>query len=113
MSQTFPKSRRLLKSTEFDAVFAARRSRADKRIVIYTLANELGHPRLGLVVSRKVGNAVARNRWKRLLREAFRLIQDELPAVDIVCLPRPSHSPTLDSLTESMRTLICGKEGSR
>ena len=109
MSHSFPKSTRLLKSEDFDAVFAAKRSRADKRLVVFTLPNGLGHPRLGLVVSRKVGNAVVRNRWKRLLREAFRLAQDELPAVDLVCLPRPAHTPTLESLTQSLRQLTRGK----
>jgi ribonuclease P protein component len=106
----FPKSLRLLKSAEFDAVFAARRSRADKRLIVYTLANGLDHPRLGLVVSRKVGNAVRRNRWKRLLREAFRRIQHELPSVDIVCVPRPAHTPTLESLSESLRQLTRRKK---
>lgn len=106
----FPKSHRLLTSSDFDRVFAAKQSRADRRLVVYTTANECDHPRLGLVVSRKVGNAVVRGRWKRLLREAFRLLQDELPAVDIVCLPRPAHAPTLDGLTESLRQLTRPKK---
>jgi ribonuclease P protein component len=102
---SFPKSHRLLASADFDRVFAARKSRGDKRLVVYLLPNGLGHPRLGLVVSRKVGGAVVRNRWKRLLREAFRLNQQDLPAMDIVCLPRPAHTPTLESLAESLVAL--------
>ncbi|MCO6043069.1 ribonuclease P protein component [Aeoliella sp. ICT_H6.2] len=105
MSHTFPKSHHLLSSEQFDRVFAARKSRGDNRLVVYTLPNGLGHPRLGLVVSRKVGNAVVRNRWKRLLREAFRLNQHDLPAADIICLPRPKHTPTLESLSESLQAL--------
>ena len=101
----FPKSRRLLKSEEFDRVFAAKRSRADRRLVVYVAPNECQHARLGLVVSRKVGNSVVRGRWKRLLREAFRLSQQDLPAVDIVCLPRARHIPTLEGLTDSLSKL--------
>lgn len=48
-------------------------------------------PRVGVVVSRKVGNAVVRNRAKRYLREAFRLHQTELPpSLDLVLVARPS-----------------------
>jgi len=47
---------------------------------IHVAPNALRHPRLGLAVGRRVGTAVRRNRVKRLLREAFRTVQADLPA---------------------------------
>ena len=53
--------------------------------------NGLGHARLGLAVGvRAAGNAVNRNRVKRVVREAFRHIHQELPAVDLVVNARPA-----------------------
>ncbi len=52
-------------------------------------ANGLGHPRLGLVVSKKNDRrAVGRNRIKRLVRESFRHVSADLPAGDVLVLPR-------------------------
>ena len=100
---TFPKSHRLLTKEQFDRVFDGKCSAADGRVIVYAAPNELAHPRLGLVVSKKVGNAVVRNRWKRLLREAFRLLQHELPTShDYVVLPRKDVEPELDSLQRSL-----------
>ena len=101
----FPKTFRLLKSAEFDRVFQRRRSRGDGTIVVYACENDAGAPRLGLVVSRKAGNAVVRNRWKRCLREAFRLNQTSLPPVDLVVLPRPQATPTLAGVERSLMRL--------
>ncbi|MEM6330009.1 MAG: ribonuclease P protein component [Planctomycetota bacterium] len=101
----FGKRLRLLTSSDFDAVFAGKCSAADGVLIVYGIENSLGHARLGLVVSRKVGNAVRRNRWKRLLREAFRLAQHELPHRDYVVLPRPSQEPTLAAVSASLRSL--------
>lgn len=94
---------RLLRSAEFDRVFSAKCSAADGRLIVYAGKNEFVHPRIGLVVSRKVGGAVRRNRWKRLLREAFRLERIQFPpGIDLVVLPRPGVEPALDELRRSL-----------
>ena len=105
--QTFPKSRRLLKKADFDRVFDRRRSRNDNVLVVYACENGLPHCRLGLVVSRRYGDAAQRNRWKRCLREAFRQAQHEFPVgLDLVVLPRsPGQSPTTPSMETSLRKL--------
>jgi len=99
----FPKSIRLLKSAQFDRVMRRRLSASDDLIVVYVEQSEEQSTRLGLIVSRKCGNAIRRNWWKRCLREAFRLVQHELPtAVDLVVLPRQGAVPHVDRLKKSL-----------
>jgi ribonuclease P protein component len=103
---TFPQTHRLKKPAEFDRCYARKKSASDGVLIVYACENDKGHPRLGCSVSRKVGNAVVRNRYKRLFREAFRLSQHDLPAgVDYVLIPRPGSEPTLDAVTASLRKL--------
>jgi ribonuclease P protein component len=91
---TFPQSRRLKTPAEFDRCYKRKRSVSDDVLIVYACENGLDHPRLGCSVSRKVGNAVVRNRYKRLFREAFRLSQYELPpGVDFILIPRPGPEP--------------------
>lgn len=104
-SLRFPKSSRLLSGPEFDTVFAERLSAGDGVLVVHARPNGLGRPRLGLAVSRKVGPAVRRNRWKRLLREAFRVAQHDLPNFDLVAIPRSRDEPTLPAIDRSLREL--------
>jgi ribonuclease P protein component len=102
----FPKSVRLQRSAEFDRVFRIRATVSDGRLVMHFARGEVAGTRLGLVVSRRCGNAVVRNRWKRMLREAFRLVLPELPGgLDLVVLPRSREVPSLAGLQESLRSL--------
>jgi ribonuclease P protein component len=94
-SYSFPKSLHLRLPAEFDAVYAGKTRESRGPLTVYSLPNALGHPRLGMSVSRKVGTAVRRNRIRRLLREAFRLLQHDLPrAYDWVVVVRP-HEPLM------------------
>lgn len=106
----FPKRLRLLTKRDFDGVFAVRTSAADGVLVVYARASDQPHARLGLAVSRKVGNAVRRNRWKRVLREAFRLAQHRLPPLDLVCLPRSRDEPTLALVAPALEGLAARLE---
>ena len=100
---TFPQSRRMKTPAEFDRTYARKRSVSDGVLIVYACENGLDHPRLGCSVSRKVGCAVVRNRYKRLFREAFRLAQHDLPAgVDLIVIPRSGPEPTQELVTESL-----------
>ena len=110
----FPSTHRLLTRAQYERVFDRKSSVADDTVVLYARENELPHARLGMVVSRKQGNAVIRHRWKRLIREAFRHGQGEaddhgpmtIPAgLDLVVIPRRQCEPSLAKLQRSLPTL--------
>ena len=104
--QSFSRDLRIRKAAEFDRIYKARIFAADDVLVVNGHANGLPHPRLGLSVSKKVGNAAVRNRWKRLIREAFRLAKDRLPAgVDLVVRPQKGAEPELAAISSSLVAL--------
>jgi ribonuclease P protein component len=101
-SQRFPKQLRLRTAAEFARVYQRRCTASDHLLLVFVADNGLGHPRLGLSVSRKVGNAVIRNRWKRLIREAFRLSRPQLPqGLDVIVIPRGAE-PELRTVMASL-----------
>jgi len=92
-SYRFGRQRRLSGSRSFSLVHKEGVHKPRGPLVVAGRPNGLPHCRLGLSVSRRVGNAVRRNAIKRRLREAFRLLGPTMPAgYDLVVIARP-HSP--------------------
>ncbi len=86
----FARSQRLLRSADFESVFARPCRVHSKHLTLLVRTNQLAHARLGLAVAKRIiRQAVDRNRLKRLIRESFRLHQSELPAWDLIVLPKP------------------------
>lgn len=107
----FPKSHRLLSRDDFGRVYESECFAADDVLVIRGIRNELNFTRLGLSVSKKVGNAVVRNRWKRRIREAFRLAYADLPqGIDIVVRPKKGAVCDFDAIHRSLPRLLARLE---
>jgi ribonuclease P protein component len=107
--ESFPKRERLRSRTEYQRCYREGRRRHGDLMILYAAANELEHPRLGITVSRKVGNSVVRHRVKRRLREIYRRWSERtnLPAMDFMVHLKPAAGradfPTL--ATELTRLL--------
>ena len=82
-------SEALKKNKDFQAVYRKGNSNANKYLVMYLLENNLNKNRLGISVSKKVGNSIVRHRLARLIRESYRLNEDKfLCGYDIVVIAR-------------------------
>lgn len=100
--RTYRRRHRLSRDADYRAVYNAKIRKAHGPLLVFIKPNDLPEHRLGLAVGRRVGNAVARGRIKRLLREAFRLERAALPtpateqtapnAFDIIVSVR-AHTP--------------------
>jgi ribonuclease P protein component len=109
MDFRFTKFERLTRKKEFEKVFGEGTVLKNAEVVLYVMHNDLPNARLGLVVSKKVGNAPRRNRAKRLLREVYRLNKHLLKVhVDIVVIPRHPFSSDikLSDITNGFRKLL-------
>ncbi len=84
-------SESLKKNSDFQRVYREGKSYANRFLVMYLLENGTGFNRIGISVSKKVGNSVIRHRVKRLVKEAYRLHEDMLlQGFDIVVIARIS-----------------------
>ena len=88
----FKVTKGLKKDSDFRKVYKYGKSVANKYLVMYILNNKLEYSRLGISVSKKVGNATVRNKVKRRIREAYRNLIDEnvKSGYDIVLIARVS-----------------------
>ena len=82
-------SESLKKNISFQNVYKNGKSYANKYLVMYVLENDLNKNRIGISVSKKVGNSVIRHRITRLIRESYRLQEDVFnSSLDIVVIAR-------------------------
>ena len=105
---TFGRDQRLRGRNSFKAVLEARARAEGQAIAVHAAPNGLAATRLGISIGRRVGTAAVRNRIKRLVREAYRLSQHDLPReapapYDLVVVVRP-HEPL--SLEEYRAALV-------
>jgi len=115
----FPRAFRLVKRPQFLACYERGRRHHSKGFILFVLEQPApaSHWRLGLAVSRKTGNAVIRNRVKRLLREFFRLHGPVIPGgIDIVAVPKKhldAAGLTLDKLTRDLEPILAKLKASQ
>ncbi len=84
-------SESLKKNQDFKEIYSTGKSFANKYLIMYVKRNKTNHNRIGISVSKKVGNSVVRHRITRLVRESYRLAEDSvLNGLDIIVVARVS-----------------------
>ena len=80
-----------MKNKDFQIVYKKGKSYANKYLVMYVLENNTEENRLGISVSKKVGNSIIRHRITRLIRESYRLQESKFQnGYDIIVVARTS-----------------------
>lgn len=98
---TFPKSSRILKRQHFKEIGSARNRYYGKFLVIDCRPSN--EAKIGITVVRQFGNAVERNRFKRLVREAFRHNRAELAPLEMIVMPQKGiEGYSLDLITKDL-----------
>ena len=103
-------SESLRKKQDFAKAYKEGRSRANALLVLYARQNQLSYNRIGISVSRKVGNSVIRHRITRLIRESYRLSEDDFRSgYDFVVIARVKAKGT--TYEEIRSALLCLAKG--
>lgn len=113
MRYTFGKHQRVVKAARFTLAMRRGACAADGVLVMFAIRNDDDAPaRLGVTIPKKTGNAVVRNRWKRLIRESFRLQQHGLPpGHEFVVRPKKGAKPRWSAIKKSIPKLAAKAAG--
>ncbi len=95
VNNRFPRSKRIVRSSAITLVLRKGGCAADDCLVVFALQGDTRGSRLGVTIPKKTGNAVVRNHWKRLIREAYRTQQQEFPS-GYEFVVRPKKGATAD-----------------
>jgi ribonuclease P protein component len=107
--RVFTAADRIRKRSEYQRVYDRGRKVSSRNFTLFLLENDFNRPRLGITVTRRIGGAVQRNRAKRLLREWFRKVREDLPPVDLVINAKGGiHRQSLDTLSRELDGRIRG-----
>jgi ribonuclease P protein component len=99
---SFPKSKRLVSNRQFKAVFDSNKCFSNGFLMLFVSPNRCSRRRFGVSVGKSCGNAVVRNRLKRLLRAVFQQSQEQIPAgFDYVLVISPQWSKKLNESINS------------
>ncbi len=106
--QKFPREARLVRRSEYDAVYRAGKRRSSSHFTIFVRPNELPLSRFGFSIKKALGGAVVRNRIRRRLREMVRCHRQEIPAGwDFVMHPKSSVAKaSLPLLAEDLLRVV-------
>jgi len=109
-AESLPRSHRIQKRRDFLRAYEGGDKTFGRFVVVFTIANHLGHPRLGITVTRKLGSATVRNRAKRWVREVFRTTRATVVgevSVDVVVNVKPvaREAAFSDFSSDLVRTL--------
>ncbi|SDJ55849.1 ribonuclease P protein component [Salimicrobium halophilum] len=102
------KAYRIKKNKEFQNVFKNGKSFANRQLVLYYLQKDQPHFRIGLSVSKRIGNAVMRNQVKRYLRQAFHELEEDVKAdYDLVVIARkPVNTMDYHEIKKSLQHVL-------
>lgn len=110
MRYPFRKHQRIVRSEDFTRTLRKGTCAADGTLVLFAIPNDESDQdrsgKIGITIPKKTGNAVVRNRWKRLIREAYRTQQDELPVgFHFVVRPKKGAQPDWGEIRRSIPRL--------
>ena len=100
-------SESLKKNRDFQTIYKNGKSQANRYLVMYLSENRIGKNRIGISVSKKVGNSVVRHHLTRLIRESYRLHEDMFrPGLDMAVIVRKSaKNASYQEICNSFMTL--------
>jgi len=116
LGERLPPRERLRRRADYLRCYRTGRRRQGALVILYLVPNTLGHPRIGITTSRKVGNAVGRHRLKRWVKEIYRRWQGRggLAAIDLVAHLKPeAGSAGFGELRGDLLGLLGGLPGGR